>query len=799
MFLMVKKWIDPPPVSPHKSLYDEVGGHPLVLETLIRRGISTPTAIQSFLDPKCYNPTPAVELPGAEKAARRIIQAIKKGEKICVWGDFDVDGQTATTLLVSALKKIGAQVIFHIPIRSRESHGINLDILKQNLDRGVGLLLTCDTGISARAPVDYAQSRGVDVIITDHHELPPLLPDAHTIVNPKMLARDHLLANLPGVGVAYKLVEELFGRTENLANFEQFLDLVALGIVADIAKQTGDTRFLLQKGLHALRNTKRLGLRILLDLADLKPDHITEEHIAFVIAPRLNAIGRLSDANEVVEFLTTGDSGRARVLATNLEGLNARRKLITEQVFQAALNEIQQEPSILNEPVIVLDHPKWPAGVIGIVASRLVDRFNKPTILITTQTDQVAQGSARSIDGLDITAAISQQESMLIDYGGHQMAAGLKISPERIAEFRRSFTRTVEGMLKRKTMEPLLQLDGHIPLSELTYELVTDFERLAPFGAGNPPLVLVSPNHSIKNISQIGKQEEHFRLSIEDHTGNIYEVVWWQGSGWTPPKGRFDLAYKVRTREYRGTNTLQIEWVDAQIIEAVEIRSDQEESTYDVVDYRNNPNPLPILKRLQNTTDVQIWAEAERSKNISGKDRYRIGKGETLVIWTIPPSNHILQSVLAKVTPKNVILFAFNPLVDRFDRFVKTLIGLVKYTISNKNGVADLQSLATTLAHRESTVQRGLAWLEASGYIRFKTDGEIVFLEEGDRISKPERAEIESALQMALEETAAFRAHFARTDGNRLINAPVNDKINRSFQQNPRLKQKKDASLNEQN
>ncbi|MGD2156934.1 MAG: single-stranded-DNA-specific exonuclease RecJ [Anaerolineales bacterium] len=774
---MLKKWINAPLVSPPKSLQDEVGGHPLVLETLIRRGFTTPSAIKAFLNPDCYTPTLAKELPGIQKAAKRILQSKYDEKTICVWGDFDVDGQTATTLLVSALKTVGARVIFHIPVRSKESHGINQKVLKNILGQGMDLLVTCDTGISAHEPIVYAQSRGVDVIVTDHHELPHHLPDAHMIVNPKMLARDHPLVNLPGVGVAYKLIEELSIHAKDLSNCEQYLDLVALGIVADIATQTDDTRYLLQKGLQSLRNTNRLGLKIMLEVANLKPDEITEEHIAFVIAPRLNALGRLSDANDVVEFLTTKDSGRARILATNLEGLNAKRKLLTDQVFQATLERIRQEHSILNEPALVLDHPKWPPGVIGIVASRLVERFNKPTILIASKPNQPAQGSARSVNGLDITAAISRQDNMLIDFGGHQMAAGLKINPERIVEFRRSFFRTVEEMLKHTPMESVLQLDGHIPLSDLTYDLVKDIERLAPFGAGNPPLVLESPNHSIKDYTSIGKQKEHLKLKLDDKGGNIYEVIWWQGAGWTLPKGRFNLAYKVRTRDYRGTKGLQIEWVDAQIDQAVVIPNDRQQITYEIVDYRNIPDPLPIISRLQNTSEIQVWVEADRSRDVPGKDRFNISKGETLAIWTVPPSNGVLKSVLSQVKPKKVILFAANPNLDRFDRFMKTLIGLIKYTISNKNGETELNSLVTALAHRINTVQLGLAWLEAFGHIRFTINGDTVIFDEGDQIRKSEGEEIETVLRMALEETAAYRAHFTQADEDYLINQPINDKI----------------------
>jgi len=345
--MAMKVWLDPQEVAPTEALLNVVGGHPLVASTLMRRGIDEPEAARAFLDPSAYKPSPSFELPGMEAAAERLLAAIQQREAICVWGDFDVDGQTATTLLVSALRRLGGQVSYHIPVRAVESHGISLAALRQVLDGGVQLLLTCDTGITAHPAVDYARSRGVDVVLTDHHDLPTSpegeaapLPEASAVVNPKLLPQDHPLATLPGVGVAYKLAEALCMLAGRTGEAEESLDLVALGIVADIALLRGDTRYLLQRGLEALREARRPGLRAIMEYAELQPAWLTEDHIGYELAPRLNALGRLADANPAVELLSTQDIGRARVLALELEGLNARRKLLTSQVLQGALAQI---------------------------------------------------------------------------------------------------------------------------------------------------------------------------------------------------------------------------------------------------------------------------------------------------------------------------------------------------------------------------------------------------------------------------------------------------------------------------
>ncbi len=336
------------------------GLHPLVAQTLVQRGVTDLESARAFLDPLFYQPAPASDLPGLLKAVERLQHAIKKQESICVWGDFDVDGQTSTTLLVQALGALGANVVYHIPVRQQEGHGITLPRLKEVIDNGAQVILTCDTGISACEAADYARSRNVDLLITDHHDLPPELPRAMALVNPKMLPSAHPLATLAGVGVAYKLAEELFAQSNPKIEPPELLDLVALGLVVDVAVLRGDARWLTQKGLDALRNTGRLGLKLMLEMAELNPANLTEEHIGFNLGPRLNALGRLGDANPIVDFLTTTNPARARVLASTLENYNAQRQLLTRQVTAAVEAQLRADPGLLASPVLIVGHPAWP-------------------------------------------------------------------------------------------------------------------------------------------------------------------------------------------------------------------------------------------------------------------------------------------------------------------------------------------------------------------------------------------------------------------------------------------------------
>ncbi len=612
-------WLQPSSVSIPPALAQAAGGHPLVAQVLAQRGMVDPDRARAFLDPACYTPASPFDLPGMDRAVERVQQAIAAGDRIAIWGDFDVDGQTATTLLVQALRSLDADVIFHIPVRAEEGHGVNLPSLQRLIDDGARLVVTCDTGIDAHEAVDHACQRGVDLVITDHHDLPATLPPASAVVNPKLLPAGHPLGTLPGVGVAYKLAEAL------APDAGRHLDLVALGIVADVAFQTGDSRYLLQRGLASLRQTERLGVQAMLELAEVNPAWLNEEHIGFELAPRLNALGRLGDANLAVEFLLTGDPQRARVLATMLEGLNAERKRLTDQIFQGALAQIERDPSLLEHAALVLAHPAWPAGVIGIVASRLAERLHRPVVLLAAPPGQLARGSARSVEGCNINAAIAAQSALLAGFGGHPMAAGLSIDPERIAEFRRKLGRSVAAQLGEAAAEPALIIDGHLPLADLSLDLVADLERLAPFGPGNPRLTMVSPNHSLAGERIIGRSGDHRLLTVEDATGARQQVVWWQGAGWPLPEGRFDLAYSARASTWRGQRSVQIEWVDVRPVPGAVIVIPPARPA--VVDQRRVAQPAAMLEALRAQPGVQVWCEGEARHALCGHDRsHRAGQ-----------------------------------------------------------------------------------------------------------------------------------------------------------------------------
>ncbi|HQX02127.1 MAG TPA: DHHA1 domain-containing protein, partial [Anaerolineales bacterium] len=576
------------------------------------------------------------------------------------------------------------------------------------------------------------------------------------------LPKDHLLSNLAGVGVAYKLAEALLDgeirSTVNGLRSEDLLDLVALGLIADVALLKGETRSLTQKGIEALRKTNRLGLKVIAELSGTNLETLTEETIGFTFAPRLNALGRLGDANPAVELLLTQDAARARVLAAQIEGLNAQRRLLTSNVYQAAEAQLRENPDLLNEPAIVLSNRGWPGGVVGIVANKLVDRYHKPAILLNESEDGIMRGSARSIEGLHITEAIATQKDILRGFGGHPMAAGMSFDADKLTEFRRGLGKAIEKQLGEVVHEePTLQIDAWLGLGEIDISLAESLEMLAPFGAGNPSLTLASRNVTLKASSTIGKTKEHLRLNIEDEVGNTQSILWWGGAGEVLPESgsTFDIAYSLRASTYRGQKQATLQFEEFRITEE---------------------NPVEIKKakleikdlRLQSSTfDIQpstlVWAEgAERSK---GKSRFDLHQSDEFAIYTTPPSPVDLRKALEIVKPKTIFIFAIPPAEEKPEDYLNRLAGLCKYAINQRGGKATVHELAAAMASRESAIQIGLDWLAAGGQLSVSIEEDIISLSVVKEEKNPYlQAELFIALKGILNETSAYRKYFATVD-----------------------------------
>lgn len=753
------RWQLPQPVSVPDDLRHFVGGHPLIAERLTRIGLTDPTAAQAFLDPNFYQPTSPFALPDMTAAVERLDRAIRQHEAILIWGDFDVDGQTATTLLFTALRSLGANVCYHVPLRDGEGHGMHLPKLHDWLAKGVNLIITCDTGITSHEAVRVAHAAGVDVIITDHHLLGDTLPEALAVINPMRLPPEHALRELPGVAVAYQLIVAL----NQHRNTDELLDLVALGIVADIAEQKKDTRYLLQRGLAQMRVSARLGLRALLELARINPLTLDESDIGFGLGPRLNAQGRMGNAADSVELLATDDPARAAELANQLEGMNARRKLESRLVEESARRLLEREPSLLEYAAIVLAHPDWTGGVVGIVANRLADEFHKPVVLLCEQGPaggHLAFGSARSVPGVNITDALKVCREKLLKFGGHAMAAGMTLRRDDIFEFRRLLSRAVRELAAETAAEPVLPIDAMIRLSEINLPFEADVRRLGPFGNGNPPLALASTGLHLARKKKLGRQGEHLELVVADDEGTQQRVLWWNAGSKELPGGKFDLAYQLRLSRFNEAPELVLEPVDwqARESEAIEVRPADE---YEIEDFSHVDDPRAKLAEvLASDSTAMVWREADAS--LAGSNRLELKKNDTLIVWTTPPGPDEWNAALETVAPRQIIVFNQRPAELTMEAFLQRLGGLLKFVLNSKGGNTSLRELAAAMAQRTDAVRYGLNWFQQGGQLGVElwARGRVSIVRDRAAANEAEQAKFEKLLKSVLAETVAYRKHW---------------------------------------
>lgn len=805
---MKQSWTLLPQPTPSPELITYVGGHPLIAQLLAQRGFDTPEKAQSFLNPNHYAPAPPHVLIGVPEAAQLLHEAILNQKNLFVWGDFDVDGQTSTSLLVAALRKLAGdeRVRFHVPNRFTEGHGIRVETLQERLidpTFPIDLLLTCDTGIADAEGVTLAKQHGLTVIVTDHHDLTPefetLTPDqdqlwgvpleeeelrqaqppaarhrpsvryADAIVNPKFQPADDPLRTLPGVGVAYKLIQQLYRLAGCAGDEHELLDLVALGIVADVAEQVHDARYLLQLGLDKLRNTKRIGLRVLMEVARLNPETVDADSIGFQLGPRMNALGRLEDATVAVELLTTRDIIRANQLAGRMERLNQERRVLTSQITAAAMDMIDRDPKLLDFNGLVLAHPNWHAGIVGIVASRLVEEFGKPTVLLLTPPGDPARGSARSIPGVDIGASIAACSHLLLHHGGHPGAAGLALLPENVDLFRRELDRQIA--LHRDDSVPTgLSIDAEAPLKQVTLTLAEELQRLAPFGNGNPTPRFLSRNLTVAEDRRIGREGTHRRLAVQSIDEARASVIWFNGADVEIPTGPIDLAYTIGINEYRGARAVQLHFVALRAAEAgTKTPLPGDAPQWGVEDLRKQSiDP----ERLPNHDEATWYAEGTLLENpVTYTPRMNVissQKGQPLLLWSIPPSSELLQWLIETAAPTAIYLCGQRTTDDMLPGVLRNVAGMCKYALQ-RDGLLQINRMAARLGTTEAVIRHSLLWLESRGQIvleEWDPDGtppDTVRITPGSGSEhNGDSAMLQAELDEQLAEVRAYRRFFLR-------------------------------------
>ena len=532
--------------------------HPQVASLLWQRGHRTANQVRAFLDPRLQSLGDPFQITDLRLAAERILRAIASREKIVVFGDYDVDGITSSALLWRVLRKLGADVETFLPLRMEEGYGLSQDGIERCVEQHKpALLIAVDCGTTAVAQVAWLRERGIDVLIIDHHALPPELPAAHALVNPQ---RDGALDYLASVGLVFKVCHgllKLAGEGKDKIDLRDYLDLVAMGTVADIVPLVEENRILVRRGLRQLEHTLWPGLRALIEVSQVS-NPVTAQDVGFRLGPRLNASGRLGDAMLSLRLLQTDDRSEATGIASELNRNNRERQGVEMDTFLQAEAQLQETYDPARDWGIVLSGRNWHWGVIGIVASRLQKRYHRPTIVIGLNDDGEGKGSGRSIDGISIVKALHDCSAHLLLFGGHDMAAGLNIRAERIDAFREAFNKHVRGQAGDDVFQSTLTLSGAISLPEVNDQLYRKFEELAPFGRMNPEPVFLFEEISYTRPAQLfGKN--HVKLFVRGERGEIEAVGFGLGQhDWSQAPTR--LAGTLDWDDYR--NRVQIRIID---------------------------------------------------------------------------------------------------------------------------------------------------------------------------------------------------------------------------------------------
>jgi len=496
--------------------------HEIISRVLANRGVESLEEADRFINVSLDDLHSPFLMAGMESAVERVLLAMERKEKIAIFGDYDVDGISATSLLIHFFSQLGQEISFYIPHRIKEGYGPNPNAIEQLSNQGVKLLITVDCGISSVKEVDFANNLGIDVIITDHHQLGDKLPSAFAILNPLRPDCSYPFKSLSGVGIAFKLITAIRNRLvekglrsqNDVPNLKKLLDLVALGTLADMVPLTGENHILVKIGIEQMGKSKKVGLRALMNLGKFGSRSIADMDVGFFLAPRLNAIGRLQNARMGVELLTTNDKFRAKEIAKNLDIENAKRQNIQSRILSEVLPLIESEVDIDKDKAIVLSSNGWHPGVIGIVASKVVEKFHLPTILLNIE-DGVGRGSARSTPSFHIYEGLSKCKDLLLHFGGHKYAAGLSIDIDKIEEFKKEFKKIALEQTPDHDPAPELMIDSEVPLEWLSKDSVSDLLELGPFGQQNPyPNLMASKIKFSDSPTFVGRNKEHAKFEV---------------------------------------------------------------------------------------------------------------------------------------------------------------------------------------------------------------------------------------------------------------------------------------------
>jgi single-stranded-DNA-specific exonuclease len=716
----------------------------LVERLLSARGITKPNDIKEFLNPietVLTHPNVFVDM---QKAVERITKAVDGKEKILIYGDFDADGVTSTALLIRTFRELGANVDYFIPDREKDGHGLNSkSIVKLMASKKPKLIITCDCGVSDVEQVGFINSFKIDVIITDHHEAPEQLPLAVAIINPKShnaldeklsIKEIEYLTSLAGVGVAFKLAQALLEYYKKTEFIYGILPYVTVGTIADVVPLIGENRYFVVKGLQLISEGKHYGLKKLLESAGYVLEQgITSEQIAFGVAPRINASGRLDTTEEALKILISDNKQEIEMAIISLNNFNKVRQELCESTFLEAEEILKNEGNDQNS--IILFNPKWHIGIIGIVASKLVEKYYKPTFLMTfsEETKQV-RCSSRGISEVNIYDVLSANAELFDGFGGHAMAGGLSFDINKVSfeDVKKALNKTIDEMLKGQKLSPVLHVDLQLEPNDIDGNLISDIERLQPFGAANPNPVFVLSNLTVLQKKLMGSNKNHLKLVVGDSQHNTYDCIWWSKGDISIASGDvLDIAFCPQINTYNGNTTIQLilQDIHSDALAESEPELNEDASERRIYDHRKKTNIFMNVDDYVKTSSLKISVFAEDKiivnklrpyKSLSERiyNRLTMPKSDAVMFFDYPANQEVFDEIIQKTSPKFIHFMHYE--VKNFDEkeLLKTFAGMLKFAFNNKEGKFDIQRSATFLAQTKEAIIELLNVFEESEIIK---------------------------------------------------------------------------------
>lgn len=732
-----KDWILKSNTDSKKSLIDRL------LET---RGIKSEDAKREFLHPLEITLTHPNAFTDMTKAVERIVKAIDEKENILIYGDFDADGVTSTSVLLKTFKHLGANVDFYIPNRETEGHGLNSKALvKLMSQKQPKLIITVDNGISNTEEVKFINSFGRDIIITDHHEAPEELPPAYAIINPKaMNALDEkltalqieYLTSLAGVGVAFKLAQGVLERYEELSFSYELLPFVTIGTIADLVPLIGENRFFVTKGLELLSTGKHYGIKRMLDVAGVNFEKgLTSEQVAFTIAPRINASGRIDTVDAAIKVLTSENKQEIEMAIITLDNYNKIRQELCTETFEQA-DSIWQS-SGMKDNAIVLFNKDWHIGIIGIVASKFVEKYYKPTFIMTYSEDSKQfRCSARGVKELDIYEIISNLSESLDGFGGHKLAGGFSFSEEKITfeSVKKSLNHIIDEMLNGEKLNPSIDIDLELDVKDIDISLVDEINKLEPFGMANPSPTFALKNLVLKQKKLMGSTKDHLKLIIDTPNGQK-DCVWWSRGDIPLIAGdRLDIAFAPQLNTFNGAVDIQL------IIKDIhsEALKEEEISKIKIYDHRKKTNIFSQVNDYIKNSKLGISVFAEDRKIINQLKPYEYiskcivsrqtaDKNDVLMFFDYPCNDDVMDRIKQKVCADSLHYMNYQNYKIEEEEILKSFASMIRYSTNNLNGEFALTRAASALGLTEEIVETLLEIFEETGMIKINQRGEAIY------------------------------------------------------------------------